>query len=234
MISPWNHLNSNKINLTLSLFSRLPFCKTGAVNFLVRADDRLRTVQADFATEHDLALLKSWRSHKARSANPHARDSLEFSKLAYKWWHYYHRLGSSATSLPELKMRISQDPGREFAFLVLAQANWHDHAPVLGLCCCRRTWCNHIVLEFAAVHPKVLEDNRRNVRGVGTGMLYSLIRIAEEIKSTTVWGEATENSAPFYQKVLGIPRVGDHFFITGRTMEHCRQQFKILKSEGKD
>ena len=199
------------------------------MNFLVRADDRLRTVQAAFATENDLSLLKSWQRPELRSRNPHARDALEFSKLACKWWHYYHRQNATATSLPRLKTLITRHPGRESAFLVLARAKWHEEAPILGLCCCRRTWCNHIVLEFAAVHPLVLMDDTRNVRGVGTGMLYSLIRIADEIKSSTVWGEATENSAPFYEKVLGISKVGDHFFITGRTMEHCRQQFQVIK-----
>lgn len=201
------------------------------VNFLVRAEERLRTVQASFATEPDLRLLRSWQRTVVRSSNPHARDAIEFSKLACKWWHYYHRRGASATSLPQLKSLSSRRPRREYAFLVLAKAQWHEDAPVLGLCCCRRTWCNHIVLEFAAVHPLLLEDAQRNVRGVGTGMLYSLIRIADEIKSHTVWGEATENSAPFYEKVLGIPRVGDHFFITGKAMEHCRRQFQVLKSD---
>jgi hypothetical protein len=215
--------------VVLSSFSFL--WKTSTVNFLVRADKRLRTVQAVFATEPDLSLLKSWQRAELRSPNAHARDAVEFAKLASKWWEYYHRQGASATSLPKLKSFVSRRPQREYAFLVLAKAKWYEDAPVLGLCCCRRTWCNHIVLEFAAVHPLVLACSARSVRGVGTGMLYSLIRIADEIKSHTVWGEATANSAPFYEKVLGIPKVGDHFFITGRTMDHCREQFQVLKSK---
>lgn len=190
-------------------------------------------VEAAFATETDLSLLQSWQRIDVPSENPHARDAQEFSRLACKWWQYYARLNATATSLPRLKTMIKRQPAREFAFLVLARVKWHDQAPVLGLCCCRRTWCNHIVLEFAAVHPLVLTDMTRNVCGVGTGMLYSLIRIADEIKSSTVWGEATENSAPFYEKVLGIPKVGDHFFITGKTMDHCREQFQVLKRKTK-
>ena len=201
------------------------------MNFIVRADDRLKTVKVGFASAIDLCQLKSWQKLELRSDNPHARDSIEFSKLAAKWWHYYYHLGASAASLKELKTKAVSDPRRELAFLVLARADWLAEASVLGLCCCRRTWCNHIVLEFAAVHPMVLDDAARSIRGVGTGMLHSLICIADEIGASTVWGEATENSAPFYEKVLRIPRVGDHFIITGRTMERCRRQFEILKSE---
>lgn len=201
------------------------------MNFLVRADDRLRTVEAAFARESDLELLKTWKKWQPVSDNPHANDALEFSKLASKWWYYYHRQGVSATSMAQLKRLCQRHPHRETAFLVLARAPWHELAPILGLCCCRRTWCNNIVLEFAAVHPVVLSDSDRHVRGVGTGMLYSLIRIADELKSKTVWGEATEHSAPFYEKVLGIPKVGDHFFITGQAMENCREQFQVLKGK---
>lgn len=201
------------------------------MNFIVRADDRLRTVRAAFAAHSDLGLLASWHTQELRSDNPHARDAVEFSKLASKWWRYYDRQGASAESLKELKARVAREPRREFAFLVLARADWITETSVLGLCCCRRTWCNHIVLEFAAVHPMVLDDAARNIRGIGTGMLHSLICIADEIGAGTVWGEATENSAPFYEKVLGIPRMGDHFIITGRTMDRVRKQFEVLKSE---
>lgn len=197
----------------------------------MRADDGLKTVRAGFASETDLCQLKTWRNLELRSDSPHARDAIEFSKLAAKWWRYYDRQGASAQSLKELKHKTTREPTREFAFLVLARADWLVDASVLGLCCCRRTWCNHIVLEFAAVHPMVLDDAARNIRGIGTGMLHSLICIADEIGAKTVWGEATENSAPFYEKVLAIPRVGDHFFITGATMERCRKQFEVLKSK---
>ena len=155
---------------------------------------------------------------------------MEFARLATKWWRYYNRQGASVHSLKELKHRTTREPSREVAFLVLARADWNRTAPILGMCCCRRTWCNHIVLEFAAVHPVVLDDAAREIRGIGTGMLHSLICIADDIGASTVWGETTKNSAPFYEKVLGIPRVGDHFMITGRTMDRCRRQFEVLKN----
>ena len=44
----------------------------------------------------------------------------------------------------------------------------------------------------------------------------------------TIWGEATANSAPFYERILGADRILDHFFITGETMERCRRQLGVM------
>jgi hypothetical protein len=186
-------------------------------------------VSASFGAEEDIDLLRTWGRHRPRSGNPHARDAIEFSKLARKWWQYYHFRNASVTSLKALKGYSERQPRRERAFLLMARAQWLPEIPVLAMCCCRRTWCNHIVLEFAAVNPKILDDAAGDIRGVGTGMLFTLICLADELGCPTVWGEATENSAPFYEKVLGIPRVGDHFIITGKIMERCRAQFEEMK-----
>ena len=84
------------------------------------------------------------------------------------------------------------------------------------------------MVDFAAVYPDAMTTAGGVVRGVGTGMFYSLVKIAEQLGVQTVWGEATENSAAFYQKLLGIPRVTDHFFITGKLFEHCLFGFDNL------
>lgn len=76
------------------------------------------------------------------------------------------------------------------------------------------------------MHPKVLAGTGGRVRGVGTGILYSLVRLADELGIGTIWGEATRNSAPFYKRVLALPQVTDHFFIQGESMERCRQQYR--------
>ena len=59
-------------------------------------------------------------------------------------------------------------------------------------------------------------------------MFYSLVKLAAETGIHTVWGEATENSAPFYQKLLGVAQVTDHFFITGASFRHCLHGFANL------
>lgn len=132
--------------------------------------------------------------------------------------------------LRQLKRIIQKDPFAEIGFLLIARSPWHPATSVLGCCFCRRSWCHHLIVDFLAVHPKVLAETRGRVRGVGTGILYSLVGLADALGIATIWGEATRNSAPFYERVLGLPRVTDHFFVEGQTMEHCRQQSRNMDS----
>ena len=55
------------------------------------------------------------------------------------------------------------------------------------------------------------------------------VGFADALGIGTIWGEATKNSAAFYEKVLNLPKVTDHFFVQGETMEHCRQQYRRAK-----
>ncbi len=152
---------------------------------------------------------------------------MEFRKLATKRWRYYFKGNEAATSLAGLKRAIRTDPSAETGFLLVAKAPWHATTPVLGCCFCRRSWCHHLIVDFLAVHPKVLAGVGGRVRGVGTGMIYSLVGLADELGIKTIWGEATKNSSPFYEKVLNLPEVTDHFFVYGATLEHCREQNRL-------
>ena len=62
--------------------------------------------------------------------------------------------------------------------------------------------------------------------GVGSGMLYSLAAIAQDLGVRLIWGEATAHSAPVYAKALGIPEIQDHFFIRDAVLENCRRKFR--------
>lgn len=95
----------------------------------------------------------------------------------------------------------------EVVFVMIARAKWHKPSPILGFCFCRRTWCHHIVLDFAAAHPNVIGPAGGEVQGVGAGRLYSLIQMANSIRVKTIWGQATENSAKFYMNLLSLPSV---------------------------
>ena len=88
------------------------------------------------------------------------------------------------------------------------------------------------MVDFVAVHPRVIGALRERIKGVGTGIFHGLIQIADQLGIDTIWGEATLNSAPFYEKVLGIEKVEDHFFIRGETLERCRRQFQGLHAPG--
>jgi hypothetical protein len=123
---------------------------------------------------------------------------------------------------------VRRRPRTEVVFVMLAKARWHEPSEVLGFCFCRRTWCHHIVLDFAAAHPNAIGPAGGQVRGVGAGMLYSLVKFSEGIGARLVWGEATENSASFYRKVLALRDVSDHFFIQGETFRYCLRQYELV------
>lgn len=180
-----------------------------------------------FGKPMDMPGLMRWRTTLARRSDPQVRDAMEFRKLATKRWRYYFKGNEAATSLAGLKRAVAAGPSAETGFLLMAKAPWHTTTPVLGCCFCRRSWCHHLIVDFLAVHPKVLAGVGGRIRGVGTGMIYSLVGLADELGIKTIWGEATKNSSPFYEKVLNLADVTDHFFVQGATLEYCREQNRL-------
>jgi len=86
-------------------------------------------------------------------------------------------------------------------------------------------YCHHLILEFLAVHPRIVGRVPPTVQGVGSGLLYSLAELAGTLRMPVIWGEATAYSAPFYAKALAIPEIKDHFFIRDAVLENCREEF---------
>jgi len=196
------------------------------IDFRVRVGGEVLPVGFVFATHDSVRKLSHWRSPKQLRSNPHVQDALEYSRLASKRWKSYRSIQRTASSLADIESAVQRDADAEIVFVMLALASWHQPSPVLGFCFCRRTWCHHIVLDFAAAHPNAIGRSGGNVQGVGTGMLYSLVQLADRIGVKTVWGEATKNSAGFYLKSLALRRITDHFFIRGRIRQHCLRQFE--------
>jgi hypothetical protein len=180
--------------------------------------------QMSFGNDHDLAELRRWRSPVRLRDNPHLSDALEYARLASKRWAYYHRNGETATSLEQLRKTIRGNSRAEVAFMLMARGSWISDKSLLGLAYCRRSWCHRLIVDFVAVHPHVVGRLRGHIRGIGTGLFNGLIQIADELQIQIIWGEATVNSAPFYEKILGAERIYDQFVISGETMERCRRQ----------
>jgi len=56
------------------------------------------------------------------------------------------------------------------------------------------------------------------VSGVGSGITYGLVQLAKALNISRVWGEATANSASFYEKLLEKSPIHDLFLIEAREM----------------
>lgn len=194
--------------------------------FYVEAAGEFRPVELTFATEAEVRRVRTWRK-AARSS-----DAAEFAALAAKRWFYYTREGAAATSLPGLRAAIRRNDRAELAFLLAASAPWAGPHKFLAVALCRRTWCHHLAVDFLAVHPRAAFLGQP-IRGLGTGMLSTLVSLATALDMDALWGEATASSAPFYEKILRIKPIKDLFVVHRSQMEdilrhHMRKQQSSL------
>ncbi len=178
-----------------------------------------------FGTDRDTRSLTHWRFPKAPGISGPIPDALEYARLAAKRWRHYRRASATITSLDELRDGIRQNPKSETAMIFVARPTWPSPTPILGFAYFRRSWCNHLIVDFLSAHPRVIDGNPERIRGIGTGILYQLVALAEMMNISCIWGEATGHSAPFYQRALGVEKILDHFFIEDDVLGRCRNEW---------
>ncbi|HRH96941.1 MAG TPA: hypothetical protein PLB55_13450 [Prosthecobacter sp.] len=183
-------------------------------------------VRLEFARMGDDAEMKKWKAPRKHSRPDMAADSIELARLAGKRWRYYLKRNEAATSMDELLVKTGANPKSEIGFIIIAKAIGESVSSTLGVAWCRRTWCNHLVLDFLTVHP-ALNDPAGGYKGMGFGMFIGIAVVAEKLGCHLVWGEATETSCTFYQKLLGGTPVMDHFFFGSEALAALRQQLPL-------
>jgi hypothetical protein len=179
-----------------------------------------------FGNDNEVRHLESWEPLASETSV--AKDSMEYARLAGKRWRYYAGRNEMAQSLSDLATRINNDSELEIGFLLVGRANWEE-APsdTLVGAWCRRTYCNHLVLDFLMVHPDA--TGKANGYGrLGLSMLLALSWLSRRIKSPLLWGEATKSSAGFYEGVLGKygakTCITDHFFFEDNILEKLAKE----------
>ena len=192
--------------------------------FQVEVDGRPRDAELRFGTERDAESLARWRFPKDVVGTEATLDALEYARLASKRWRYYRITGATVASLAELRDKVQHNPKAEVAMIFVARPTWRSPTPLLGFAYFRRTWCHHLVVDFLSAHPRVIAEKPERIRGIGTGILYQLVALSEEIEIPCIWGEATAYSAPFYERALNVEQILDHFFIEDEVMRYCRNQ----------
>jgi hypothetical protein len=192
--------------------------------FPIEVDGRLRDATLRFGTDRDVQSLIRWRAPKQVGASEAIPDALEYARLASKRWRHYRRTSATVASLSELRQCIRRNRKSEVAMIFVARAMWPTPTPILGFAYVRRSWCHHLVVDFLSAHPRVISGKPERIRGVGSGILTQLVSVAEAMKVTCIWGEATAYSAPLYERALNVKQILDHFFIEDEVMEHCRKE----------
>jgi len=192
------------------------------VRFQIEVDGQPREADLRFGTDHDVRLLTHWRFPTELGESEAIPDALEYARLASKRWRYYRRTGATVASLAELRECILRNPKSEVAMIFVACATWPSSTPILGFAYFRRSWSHHLIVDFLSAHPRVIDGKPERIRGVGTGILYQLVALAEAMKIPCIWGEATAHSAPFYERALDVKKILDHFFIEDDVLRYCR------------
>jgi len=200
-------------------------------SFQIKVNGESRTASLRFATKAELRRYhRSLSSAVNQSQSLQAvRDAVEFTRLAAKRWRYYSEAGEAVESLVELQQAFNRNKRCEVAFILIATTQLGNHEMPIGLAYCRRTWCHHLAIDFLALHPHTL-DEREQVAGVGSGIVYGLVRLAKALRIRRIWGEATVHSAPFYERLLALAPILDLFVIESREMTAIQnRQAKIAR-----
>lgn len=194
------------------------------IPFAVLRDGRSARVTLDFADNADVSSATKWRlPHELANDLPmqtRAADAREFARLAAKRWRHYRDTGAAAQSLPDLRRMIADDPQGEYCFHLKVTADWFPAS--LGGAMVRRTWCHHLMIDFLFVHPRI-SGKVMKVKGVGIQILQAICIIAQSLGCKRVWGEATRDSASFYEHHLSRP-VEDQFSLE-------RQEINMLAAK---
>jgi hypothetical protein len=199
------------------------------MRFEAFVEGNLRPVAVHFGDEDDVRAVSRWRGIKGASIA--VRDALEFARLASKRWRYYRKTIPCATSRSQLRRAVQTNAEQEVSLILLAKANWFSKSIPAGLAQCRKTYCNHLVLEFLSVHPHIVGDPNRLIQGIGSGLLLIISELALQYGIERVWGEATAFSAPFYAKAFRTKDIKDLFIAGPSELKACREGFrKGLKS----
>jgi hypothetical protein len=195
--------------------------------FQIKVEGSPQVATLRFASNTELRRYHRTLAPFARESSTIIREAVEFTRLAAKRWRYYSRSGEAAKSFAHLQREIRRDPKCEVAFIMVATLRRKHREMSVGLAYCRRTWCHHLGLDFLALHPRALDRNRR-VSGVGSGMVFGLVQLARALEIPRIWGEATVNSAPFYEKLLVVHPVQDLFIIEAPEMAAITERQKKI------
>lgn len=190
------------------------------ITFAVSHNDEPKNVTLDFGDNRDVMSATRWRVPREleddESMQARAADAREYALLAAKRWNHYRDTKTAAFNLTQLQQLIAASDEGEFCFYLKVTADWFPAS--LGGAMVRRTWCNHLMIDFLFVHPSI-SGKAVNVKNIGTRMLESICLIARALGCRLVWGEATQDSATFYARQLGQQPVRDRFDISEATIQ---------------
>jgi hypothetical protein len=178
-------------------------------------DGVIKTGTIAFACGADFSFLAGWRDELGEDENPYRRNSVEFAQLTQYRYSSHSDLQPYATSIQDVLDHADNNPHEEVGCVVILTADWYPTSNVLGVCHFRRSWSNRIILDYLAAHPFITRPRKQgvlDVGGVGVGLLYFVVGVANKCGCDAIWGESTQNSWKFYKRVLKLDLVEDFIY----------------------
>lgn len=193
------------------------------------ADGEPRLVECRFATASDVEIIDQWsRSVSVDDPMP-VQDAAEYAGIAADKWRFYDASGRAMNALTTIRKALRETPEAELALLFVAIAGWRRPNPVLGFSLVRRTWAHNLCVDLLALDPQLLRPGAPKIKGIATGLLYSIMALGEAIHAGRIWGEATDQSVGFYRHQFRIREVFDQFSLNRveqwHFMELTRQEW---------
>lgn len=195
--------------------------------FFVEVNGVPHKAVAEFATPGGLSFVERWRETLGANPEPIQWEAADLAKLARDRYLADSGVGQlyiGATA--DVKTYIEREPLCEIGGFILLKCTWFAESEVIGLCHFRRTWCNHIVVDYLAKHPLTLGSKRQDqhkVKGIGPALLSFLCQIAVEHSCPLLWGEATQISWEFYVKQFSLREVKDLFVVSTEAIAKCAE-----------
>jgi hypothetical protein len=186
------------------------------MNVPIRVNGADNVGRIHYITQSEFGFLDQWRKSLGTDKNPIRTDAVDFANLACKRLTAHSPLEIYARHADDISDHIQNNPLCEIANLVAMKCDSFPESEVIGLAHFRRSWSNNLILDYMAVHlwiGKPPEGYPTIIRGVGTALLFFICSIARRNQCGCVWGEATQNSCAFYQKVFDLDSVRDLLYI---------------------
>ncbi len=145
------------------------------------------------------SFVEDWQRQLHKGNSPRANDSVEYAQQARGRWKFLREQGLAPGSLNEFEDAVRREPHADLGFaLLLASSIYDDHQQANGFAFVRRTFCNHLFLEFLAASP----STEKTIKGVGTQLFLTLALLARRWRAAELWGECTVVSTSFYSGLL--------------------------------
>lgn len=179
------------------------------MHFPVTIGQQVNLAEVRLASRGDLEALHAW-SKAPRPDDPMpVVDAAEYAGLAAEKWEASSQRGRVVGEFGKVQAKLRDDPRAELIFLIVASIPAQGTYQAASFCLFRRTWAHNLFVDYLGTNPESLRPGALSPRGLGTGLLYTVMAVGHEIGAGRCMLEATDESFGFYRRQFRLMEVND-------------------------